>query len=358
MTTLPDQSPLLQPLRAGALDLPNRVLMAPLTRNRADSDGTPNDLMATYYAQRAQAGLIVSEGSQPSAVGQGYPNTPGVHDDKQQAGWARIAEQVHERGGRIVVQLMHAGRISHVDTNGAQPVSSTAVRASGDIFTAAGPQPHSEPRALETGEIPGVVAEFADAARRAVDAGLDGVELHAANGYLLHQFLADGVNQRTDNYGGTPENRARFVAEVTRAVVEAIGADRVGIRLSPGNPFNDISETDLAVYEVLVGQLAPLDLAYLHLLAEPEDPIVGKLRGIWGGPLVLNNGFALASDREAMVRLVESGVADAVAVGRPFLANPDLIDRWTSGAELNEPDQTTFYGGDARGYTDYPTLAG
>lgn len=356
--TLNADNPLLRTLRAGALELPNRVLMAPLTRNRADRDGTPNELMATYYAQRAQAGLIVSEGTQPSAVGQGYPNTPGAHTDAQQAGWARAAEQVHARGGLLAVQLMHAGRISHVDTTGAQPVSASAIRAGGEIFTANGLQPHSEPRALSVAEIPAVVAEYADAARRVVDAGADAVELHAANGYLPHQFLADGVNERTDEYGGTPENRARFVLEVARAIVEAIGADRLGIRISPGNSFNDISETDLSVYEVLTEQLAVLDLAYLHVLAEPDDPILGKLRGIWGGPLVLNTGFALESDRDEMAGLLESGVADAVAVGRPFLANPDLIDRWKAGAELNEPDQPTFYGGDERGYTDYPTLAG
>ena len=351
-------SSLLQPLGTGAWELRNRVFMAPLTRNRADSDGAPNELMATYYRQRAQAGLIIAEGTQPSAVGQGYPNTPGLHTDAHQAEWARIAEEVHARSGRIVVQLMHAGRISHSDTTGAQPVSSSALRAAGEIVTPQGPQPHSEPRALATEEIPAVVAEFADAARRAVAAGLDGVELHAANGYLLHQFLADGVNQRTDIYGGSPENRARFVVEVARAVSDAIGADRVGIRISPGNPFNDISDTDLSVYEVLVNQLADLGLAYLHVLVDPEEPVLGKLRGLWPGTLVLNTGFALDSERDELGKLIDAGTADAVAVGRPFIANPDLVERWTLGSDLNEPDPSTFYGGDARGYTDYPALAG
>lgn len=350
-------SPLLQPLRAGALQLPNRVLMAPLTRNRADRDGTPNELQATYYAQRAQAGVVISEGSQPSTTGQGYPNTPGVHTDAHQDGWARIAERVHDEGGRFVVQLMHAGRISHTDTTGLRPVSSSAVRAGGEIFTENGMKPHSEPRALESDEIPSVIEEFVDAARRAVAAGADGVELHAANGYLPHQFLADGVNQRTDTYGGSPENRARFATETATAIADAIGADRLGVRISPGNTFNDISETDLSVYEVLVEQFARLDIAYLHVVSGPDEPVLGKLRGIFTGPLVLNTGFELDSDPAALADLLSGGVADAVAVGRKFIANPDLIDRWRQGAELNEPDQPTFYGGDHHGYTDYPRLS-
>ncbi|WFG44458.1 alkene reductase [Pseudonocardia alni] len=350
-------SPLLAPARVGDVPVANRVWMAPLTRNRADADGTPNALQATYYAQRAGAGLIVAEGSQPSAVGQGYPNTPGVYTDAHRAGWARIAEAVHDAGGRIVVQLMHAGRISHTDNNGgATPVSSTATPAAGQIFTATGPQDHATPRPLATEEIPGIVGEYADAARLAVDAGLDGVELHAANGYLLHQFLADGVNDRTDGYGGSAENRARIVVETARATVEAIGAGRTGIRISPGHPFNDISETDLSVYEALVAQLAELDLAYLHVIAEADDPIVAKLRAIWPNTFVLNTGFGTESDRDGLERLLADGVADAVTVGRPFLANPDLVARWSAGAELNEPDQATFYGGGAEGYTDYPTL--
>lgn len=349
-------SPLLQPLTAGAFDLPNRVLMAPLTRNRSHSDGTPNELNVTYYAQRARAGLIIAEGTQPSAIGQGYPNTPGLHSDEQQAGWARVAEAVHANGGRIVVQIMHSGRISHPDTIGAQPVAPSAVRPQGEIVTPAGKQPFVEPRALETPEIPGVVREYADAARRAVAAGLDGVELHAANGYLAHQFLADGTNQRTDEYGGTPENRMRFVVEAAEAMAAEVGADRVGIRISPGNGFNDVHETDLSVYEILVQQLAEMGLAYLHLLAAPDDPMVSKLRALWPGAFVLNTGFAVVSERDELAELIETGVADAVTVGRPFIANPDLVERWTRGAELNEPDPSTFYGGDARGYTDYPAL--
>jgi len=257
----------------------------------------------------------------------------------------------------LVAQLMHVGRISHTDTTGgATPVSPTATPAQGEIFTAAGPQPFSAPRALAADELPAVAREFADAARRARRAGVDGVELHAANGYLLHQFLADGVNDRTDAYGGAAENRARFVVEVAKAAVDAIGGDRVGIRISPLNPYNDIRESDVSVYEVLVAQLAELGLAYLHVVAAGDDPIVGKLRAIWPGALVLNTGFGADSERDAVERLVADGVADAVAVGRPFLANPDLVERWTAGAELNAPDPATFYGGGAEGYTDYPTL--
>ncbi|MET8151545.1 alkene reductase [Actinoplanes sp. NPDC049668] len=359
MTTTPlsTASSLLRPVTAGALRAPNRIWMAPLTRNRANPDGTPNALQAEYYGQRAGAGVIIAEGSQPSAVGQGYPNTPGLHTDEQQEGWRRIAEAVHADGGRIVVQLMHAGRISHSSTIGGQaPVAPSAVRPAGDALTATGPQPFPEPRELRTEELAGVAAEYADAARRAVAAGLDGVELHAANGYLLHQFLADGVNVRTDGYGGSAANRARFVVEVAAAVSAAIGADRVGIRISPLNPFNDITEDDASVYEVLTTQLAELGLAYLHLLAAPGDPIIGKLRALWPSTLVLNTGFGVESDRDELERLVADGVADAVAVGRPFIANPDLVLRWERGAELNEPDPATFYGGGARGYTDYPAL--
>ncbi len=356
-TPLAPDSPLLQPVTAGALAARNRVWMAPLTRNRADADGTPNELNATYYAQRAGAGVVITEGSQPSAVGQGYPNTAGLVTEANEAGWVRVAEAVHAEGGVLVAQLMHVGRISHTDTTGgATPVSSTAVPAQGEVFTGTGQKPFSAPRALATDELPGVAQEFADAARRARRAGVDGVELHAANGYLLHQFLADGVNDRTDAYGGSPENRARFVVDVARATADAIGADRVGIRLSPLNPYNDIRETDTSVYETLVAQLAELGLAYLHLLAPADDPIIGKLRAIWPGTLVLNTGFGADTDRDGAERLVADGVVDAVAAGRPFLANPDLVERWTAGADLNEPDPATFYGGGAEGYTDYPTL--
>ncbi len=359
VTTQPlsPDSPLLQPVTAGALHAKNAVWMAPLTRNRADADGTPNDLNIEYYRQRAGAGVIISEGSQPSAAGQGYINTAGLVTDANEAGWQRVADAVHADGGLIVAQLMHAGRISHTDNNGGrQPVSSTARAAAGDMFTAEGMKPFSTPHALTTDELPAVAAEFADAARRARRAGVDGVELHAANGYLLHQFLADGVNDRTDGYGGDAQNRARFVVEVARATAEAIGADRVGIRVSPGHPFNDIAEDDLSVYETLIAQLSELGLAYLHVLAEADDPIVGKLRAIWKGTFVLNTGFGVDTERDVAQRLLADGVADAVTVGRGFIANPDLVTRWAQGAELTAPDQETFYAGGAHGYTDYATV--
>lgn len=358
-TPLRPDSPLLQPITVGALKASNRIWMAPLTRNRADSDGTPNDLSVEYYRQRAGSGVLITEGSQPSAVGKGYINTAGVSDEANEAGWKRVADAVHADGGQLVVQFMHVGRIAHTDNNGGlTPVSSTGKAAAGEMFTADGMKPHTTPHALETAELAGVAQEFADAATRAVRAGVDGVELHAANGYLLHQFLADGVNDRTDNYGGSPENRARFVVDVAKATVAAIGADRVGIRISPGHPFNDIAEDDLSVYETLVAQLADLNLAYLHVLAEVDDPMVAKLKAIWPNTFVLNTGFGVDDDRDEMERILADGLADAVTIGRPFLANPDLVERWTQGAELNEPNPDTFYGGGAEGYTDYPRLAG
>ncbi|MDN5920362.1 MAG: alkene reductase [Pseudonocardia sp.] len=347
----------MRPALVGAWTLTHRVWLAPLTRNRADADGTPNALQAQYYAQRAGAGLIVSEGSQPSAAGQGYPNTPGLYTDEHQAGWARVADAVHAEGGKIVVQLMHAGRISHTDNNGgATPVSASAVQAAGQIFTAEAMKDHTPPRAGAADLLPGIAQVCAHAAEVAVDAGVDGVELHAANGYLLHQFQADGVNSRTDSYGGSPENRARLTLEVAKATVDAIGAEHVGIRISPGHPFNDITEDDLSVYEVLVAGLAELGLAYLHVIAEADDPIVAKLRGMWPTTFVLNTGFGTESDRDGLADLIDDDTTDAVAVGRPFLANPDLVRRWSEGAELNEPQQATFYGGGAEGYIDYPAL--
>jgi 2,4-dienoyl-CoA reductase-like NADH-dependent reductase (Old Yellow Enzyme family) len=321
----------------------------------------PTELNATYYAQRAGAGLIVTEGTQPSAVGQGYPNTPGIHTPDQQSGWRLVAERVHARGGRIVMQLMHAGRIAHPDNkNGLETVAPSAVTAPGEIFTPTGMQPHAEPRALTTEEIPAVVQEFVDAARNAVDAGLDGVEVHSANGYLLHQFLAPNTNLRTDEYGGSPQARARFTVEVVRAVAAAIGADRVGVRISPGHEFNSIVEDDEVdvreTYEALVGGIADLGLAYLSILGDPESKLVAALRDGFGGPVVLNSGFGEVTTLQDVERILDKDLADVVAVGRPFLANPDLAERWRTGAALNEVDPDTFYGGGAEGYTDYPTL--
>jgi N-ethylmaleimide reductase len=321
-----------------------------------------NLLNVEYYRQRAGAGLIITEGTQPSAVGQGYASTPGLHTDDQQAGWSRVAEAVHRGGGRIVVQLMHAGRISHPSNKGGlETVAPSAIAAPGQIFTAEGMADPATPRALETGELARVVGEYVDASRRAVAAGLDGVELHGANGYVLHQFLSPASNQRTDEYGGSPENRARFVLEVARAVADAIGADRVGIRLSPGNLAGGTGETEpadlAATYGALVDGLAPLGLAYLHILGDPAAELTQDLRRRFGGTFMANSGFAEVTSLDEARRLVADGLADLVSVGRLFIANPDLVQRWRTGAELNQPDPTTFYGGGAEGYTDYPALA-
>ena len=352
------------PVRVGRWELPQSFVMAPLTRNRAGEGNAPTELNATYYGQRAGAGLIITEGIAPSHVGQGYLNVPGLYTLDQVAGWRSVADEVHRRGGTVVAQLMHAGRIAHADNkDGVDTVAPSAVQAPGEMVTAEGPKPHDEPRAIATEELASVVEEYAAAARNAVDAGLDGVEVHAANGYLLHQFLDPTVNLREDAHGGSPENRARFVVEVVTAVAEAIGADRVGVRLSPGHQFNGISEQpgdDLeATYRAVVDGIAPLGLAYVSLLASPLEPIeslVKDLKDRFGGPVLLNSGFGDVTSLESVEELLATGLADAIVVGRPFLANPDLATRWAKGAELNEPDADTFYGGGAEGYTDYPTL--
>ena len=351
-------------LTVGRWNLPQSFVMAPLTRNRAGAGHAPTSLNADYYAQRAGAGLIVTEGTAPSQVGQGYLNVPGLYTDEQVAGWRLVADAVHARGGVVVAQLMHAGRIAHADNkDGAETVAPSAGQAPGEMVTAEGPQPHDVPRAPETAEIAGLVADFVTASRNAIAAGLDGVEVHAANGYLLHQFLDPTINLRDDVYGGTPENRARFVVEVVTAVAEAIGADRVGLRLSPGHQFNGVGEEigdDLtATYRAVVDGVSGLGLAYLSLLASPLEPLELLLRDLrvrFDGVVLLNDGFNEVTSLESVENLLGTGLADAVVVGRQFLANPDLADRWREGAELNEPDQATFYGGGAEGYTDYPTL--
>ena len=348
---------LFAPYTLGSLELSNRFVMAPLTRNRAGAGEAPTELAAEYYGQRATAGLIVSEGTQPSAVGQGYPHTPGLHTDEQVAGWRLVADAVHSRGGKIVAQLMHAGRVSHQAITGLQPVGPSAVTPAGEVYTEGGMKRFEEPRALTTEEIPGVIAEFVDAAERAVAAGLDGVELHAANGYLLQQFLSDSTNHRTDGYGGSPANRARFVVEVATAVSAAIGADKVGIRISPAGTFNDIAETETeATYTALLEGLNPLGLLYLHVLEAPEGEYRAGLRKLWSGPYIYNTGFTGPSDLATAQASVDSGETDLFSIGRAFLANPDLVERLRTGAPLNEPDGDTFYAGGAKGYTDYPFL--
>ena len=350
---------LFTPYDLGPFTLRNRFVMAPMTRNRAGEGTAPTELNAEYYAQRAGAGLIITEGTQPSAVGQGYPGTPGLHTDAQVAGWTLVADAVHQRGGRIFAQLMHAGRIGHTAITGQRSVAPSPIAAAGEVFTGTGMQPFEAPRELATDEIPSVVAEFVDASRRARDAGLDGVELHAANGYLLHQFLADGTNVRTDAYGGSPENRARLVVEVAAAVAAAIGADRVGIRVSPGGVFNDITETETeATYAALVDGINPLGLAYLHITEGPETSFGESIGKQFTGTVIASTGFTGPSTLEAAQEAVDSGHGDLFAIGRDFLANPDLVERLRTGAPLNEQRTELFYGGGAEGYTDYPTLAG
>lgn len=349
---------LLTPIQVGDTPVANRLFMAPLTRSRADADGTPSDLAATYYAQRASAGLIISEATAVSpGAGGAYPNTPGVFTDRQQYAWAGIAEAVHTAGGKMFLQLWHVGRMGHPDLSGVETVGPSAVAAELDARTPQGRKPLPVPRALAVDEIGEIVASFRAAARRAVDAGMDGVEIHSANGYLLHEFLSDVVNRRTDSYGGSAANRARLTAEVVEAVVDEIGAGRVGLRISPGNPAGDMREDDVvSAYEALLARITPLGIAYLHVLVDPTTPLFGTLRALWSGTFVLNTGRDTGTDFCQLESFADWGAISAAAVGRSYLANPDLIDRLLLGAELNEPDPTTFYAPGPVGYIDYPTL--
>jgi N-ethylmaleimide reductase len=355
---LPANHMLLRHGRLGALQLANRILMAPMARTRAAFEGTPSELMAEYYAQRASSGLIISEGTFPSAIGRTYLKQPGLHSDAHQTGWARVTDKVHAAGGRILVQLQHSGRISHPDILfGLTPVAPSVVRPEGMVHTADGKKPFVEPRALGSDEVHNLAAEFSCAARRARSAGADGVELHAANGYLLAQFLSPTTNHRTDAYGGSAEKRARIVVEVACATAAEIGADRVGVRISPGNSENDIHDHDDETYVVLASRLRALGLAYLHVRATPQQEILGRLRRLWPDGLILNQGFGTEpTTREQAAEVLESGLADAVTIGRRLLANPDLVRRWTEGADLNEIRPAFLYCGGAQGYTDYPVL--
>ncbi len=356
MTKIESTSLLWEPMRVGALRLNNRLVMAPLTRNRATPSGEPTAMNAEYYAQRATLGLIITEGTQPSADGQGYLLTPGIHTDAQVAGWRQVQDAVHAAGGQIVIQLMHTGRISHPSNtpHGRPPLAPSAIRAQGQIFTASGLEPMAEPRALSESDIAQTVQDYAHAAQAAITAGLDGVEIHGASGYLPHQFLSSNANQRTDRYGGSIENRIRFLVEVTTAVALAIGPERTGLRIAPGNPFNDLMEEQIPeLYQALLQALAPLGLAYLHVTHTQDEALLKVIRQTWPGILIYNR---VGADLETRVGDLESGLADAISVGVMALANPDLVERLKSGAPLNAPDQSTFYGGGEHGYTDYPTL--
>jgi N-ethylmaleimide reductase len=346
-----------RPVTLGDVKLEHRLVMAPMTRNRSTPEGIPTTLNATYYAQRAaDAALIITEGVQPSADGQGYLLTPGIHTEAQIAGWRQVTDAVHDAGGKIFIQLMHVGRVGHPTNtpHGRTPVAPSAVRAAGTIVTASGPAKLPVPRELSTAEVAEVVDEFRRAAVCAMAAGADGVEIHGGNGYLVHQFLAPNTNLRTDEYGGSIENRARFAYDVAEAVAAEIGAGRTGIRLAPGNPFNDMSEPDpKRLYEHLAGRLAALNLAHLHVVHNGDEETVSAMRDAWPHAMLVNRARTELKSRLADL---ETGLADAISVGALHIANPDLATRLRLGTELNTPDPATFYGGDSHGYTDYPTL--
>jgi N-ethylmaleimide reductase len=346
------------PVRVGGDTLPNRLVMAPMTRSRAKFDGTPGDLAADYYAQRASVGLIVSEGTQPSDDGQGYLATPGIYTPTHIAGWKKVTTAVHDRGGHIFIQLMHAGRMSHPDNtpHHRQALAPSAVAPGSQMFTATGMQDIPTPRALTSEEIRQTIADFRNAARSAIEAGADGVEIHGANGYLIHQFLAPSANMRTDQYGGSIKNRARFAIDVARAIAEEIGAERTAIRLSPGLTMWGIDEGEEgpALYRHLVSELDKLGLAYLHVIHTGDEQLMAEIRGLWKQALIVNRP---GRSREQIGADVASGLADLEAYGQMVLANPDFVKRLQTGAPMSEPDRATFFGGTARGYTDYSAMS-
>lgn len=345
------------PAHVGRLTLPHRLAMSPLTRSRAQADGTPGPLAAEYYAQRATLGLLISEGTQPSADGQGYLRSPGIYTDAHVAGWRTVTDAVHARDGFLFIQIMHTGRVSHPGntSHGRQAVAPSALLPDAQIYTTAGMQDIPMPRALSLDEITATIADYRYAARMAVEAGADGVEIHGANGYLIQQFLAINANQRTDAYGGSIENRARFALEVAAAVADEIGADRTGIRLSPGSRLGGINEgaDSDEQYRYLVGALAHLKLAYLHIAHAGNEVLLQDIRHAWPTALLVNR---INRPLEQIAHDVATGVADMAPVGRWALANPDLVHRLRQGLPLNPPDPDTFYGGGASGYTDYPML--
>jgi len=354
---------LFEPYALGSLTLSNRIVLAPLTRNRARAGFVPSELAPTYYGQRASAGLLIAEATQISQQGQGYQDTPGIYTQAQIDGWRQVTDAVHAKRGRIFLQLWHVGRVSHValQENGAAPVAPSAIRAEAKTFVNNEFLPVSEPRALSLDELPGIVEDFRKAAANAIAAGFDGVEIHAANGYLLDQFLKDGSNVRDDAYGGSIDNRARLTLEVAAAVVKEVGAQRTGIRISPISPANGISSSDpQAQFDYLVAQLDALGLVYLHVVegatggARDVAPFdFDALRRQFRNTYIANNGY----DQELANARLEEGKADLFAFGRPFIANPDLVERLKAGAPLATLDQATLYGGGAKGYIDYPALA-
>jgi N-ethylmaleimide reductase len=355
-------SKLFEPYKLGPITLANRIVMAPLTRNRAVAGLVPSPLAVEYYAQRASAGLLITEASQISQQGQGYQDTPGIYSKEQVAGWRKVTDRVHERGGCIFIQLWHVGRISHtsLQANGGAPVAPSAIPAKGKTFVNGTFADVSAPRALTLEEIPGIIEGFKRAAANAIEAGFDGVEIHGANGYLLDQFAKDGANKRTDAYGGSIENRAKLMLEVSKAVVAAAGAERTGIRISPVTPANDISDSNpQPLFDYIVDHLNALKLVYLHVIegatGGPRDiaPFdYASLRKRFSGAYMANNGYDLALANKVLA----ANEADLIAFGKLFISNPDLVERLKRGAALNELDKATLYGGGAKGYTDYPTL--
>lgn len=348
---------LFEPMDIGPCRLRNRIVMAPMTRARAGEDGVPTELNAHYYVQRAGAGLIITEGTAPSVDGIGYPFTPGIYTDAQIEGWREVVARVHAAGGRIALQIMHCGRIGHPDgkPEGADIVAPSAVQADGEIFTPTGKQAFVQPRALTRDEIPGVIDEFRQAAANAFEAGFDMVELHGANGYLPHQFLSAHTNRRDDDYGGTTNHRMRFMTEVLEAMSEVAGSQRVGVRISPGNAFNDVREDDTAeLYPPLLDRLNQLNLAYLHVERMADGPIdnIGLARERFAGPRIVNNDYDLEQGNAALA----AGDADLVSFGRYYISNPDLVERWRQGAPLTPVNYKTIYGGGEIGYSDYPSL--
>lgn len=351
---------LFTPVTLGGLTLPNRLVMAPLTRSRSGRDGVPGDDVVEYYRQRASMGMLVTEGTYPSFNSQGYVRQPGLVTEAQIAGWRRVTDAVHAAGGRIIVQIMHAGRVTNAGiTDGRDPVGPSAIAIDGLTRTYDGKVPYPVPRALATEELPGIVEEFVQPARNAIAAGFDGVEIHAANGYLLHQFLAPSANHRTDAYGGSLENRARLTVETATAVAQAIGANKTWVRISPEHNIEDALETDhadaLATYLALAAGIAPLGLAGLSILhTESSGDLVQGVRSSFGGPIILNTGFSAVTSLQDAQHVTDNSLADAVVIGRYALANPDLARRWSEGLPLNEPDYSTFYTEGSKGYTDYP----
>src|ERR1700680_2507578 len=357
---------LFEPFKLGPITLPNRLVMAPLTRNRAVAGMVPNPLAVEYYGQRASAGLLITEASQVSQQGQGYQDTPGIYSKEQVAGWRKVTDRVHANGGRIFIQIWHVGRIPHtsLQQDGGAPVAPSAIRAKGKTFVNNTFTDISEPRALTLEEIPGIIEDFKRGTANALAAGFDGVEIHGANGYLLDQFAKDGTNKRTDAYGGSIENRARLMLEVAKVVATEAGPERTGIRISPVTPAHDVSDSNpQPLFDYIVDHLNALKLTYIHVIegatgGPPAAPAAtapfapASLRKRFAGAYIANNGY----DFELASKVLEAGAADLIAFGKPFIANPDLVERLTRGAPLNEPDKATFYGGGAKGYTDYPAL--